>query len=265
VNDSPAALVLTGERTLPGLWHERYWFARHEVVYRHVGRLLARAAARRRGSRAPIVLDAGCGEGYGAEHLRAVVGARVVGVDYDAAAAAHARHRYPQVHLARGNLVALPLPASCVDAVVSLQTVEHLWDQNGFVAQCVRVLRPGGVLAVSTPNRLTFSPGVGRGQRPTNPFHVNELDPDELTVLLRAHGVRELRLLGVHHGPRIAGHEGAHGSLVGAMLAQPYGQWDAGLAAFVRSVGPDDFVVASDDVDHPVDRSLDLLAVGRAR
>ncbi len=258
MTDAQAALRLTGERTLPGIWHERYWFARHEVTYRFVARLLAAAPA---GD--PVLVDAGSGEGYGSEHLRVSVPARTLAVDYDEASVAHVRRTYPQVAVARGNLVALPLRTGSVDAVVSLQTVEHLWDQGGFVAECARVLRTGGLLALSTPNRLTFSPGVGRGERPLNPFHVNELDAAELVELL-AGLVGEPELLGVHHGPRIMAYEDRHGDVVRAQLAGPYDEWEHPLADFVRSVRADDFVVAPDGDGHPLDASLDLVAVGRA-
>ena len=84
--------------------------------------------------------------------------------------------------------------------------------------ECARVLRPGGPCAVSTPNRLTFSPGLGRGEKPLNPFHANELDAEELAELL-APWFGEVRVLGVHHGPRIAAWEREHGPLVAAQLA----------------------------------------------
>lgn len=77
-------LPLTGERTIPGLAEENYWFRRHEVVYRRLSGLCA----------GKDVLEAGCGEGYGAD-LIADVARRVVAVDYDAATVAHVRARYP--------------------------------------------------------------------------------------------------------------------------------------------------------------------------
>ena len=85
-----SGLPLTGERTIPGLAEENYWFRRHEVVYR---RLLDLCAGR-------DVLEAGCGEGYGAD-LIASVARRVVAVDYDEAAVAHVRARYPRVTCSR--------------------------------------------------------------------------------------------------------------------------------------------------------------------
>ena len=170
---SPAAdavLTLTGERTIPDLDIENYWFRRHEVVYQ---RLAPRCAGR-------DVLEAGCGEGYGAD-LIAGVARRVVAVDYDEAAVAHVRARYPRVEVTQANLAELPLPDASVDVVVNFQVIEHLWDQGQFVAECARVLRPSGLLMVSTPNRITFSPGR---DTPINPFHTRELNADELTELL---------------------------------------------------------------------------------
>ena len=243
-----AELSLTGERTLPGIWHENYWFRRHEAAY-------AWGAPQVVGGR---VLEAGCGEGYGAGLLLAAGATQVVGVDYDAATAGHARKAYPQVPVLRGNLVALPLVSGSFDVVVSLQTVEHLWDQQLFVAECVRVLRPGGRLLVTTPNRLTFSPGVPRGAKPLNPFHVNELDQAELVDLVATVCVVE-ESLGLHHGDRIKEWQGHNGSLVAAQLAASYDQWSAELMDLVKSLQVDDFVVN----DVGVEDSLDLVVVGR--
>ena len=166
VTDGPAgpegALPLTGERTIPGLAEENYWFRRHEVVYQ---RLRDRCAGL-------DVLEAGCGEGYGAD-LIADVARRVIALDYDEATVAHVRARYPRVDVRHGNLAQLPLPDGSVDVVVNFQVIEHLWDQPQFVAECLRVLRPSGLLLMSTPNRVTFTPGR---DTPINPFHTRELN-----------------------------------------------------------------------------------------
>ncbi len=237
-------LSLTGERTLPGIWHENYWFRRHEVAYRYLA-----------GLPGPLV-EAGCGEGYGGQLLLDGGAEPVLALDYDAATVVHVRRRYPGVIGLRANLVALPLLEASAAAVVSLQTIEHLWDQPRFVAECARVLRAGGTCALSTPNRLTFSPGLGRGEKPLNPFHANELDAEELAGLLTPwFGIVDV--LGVQHGPRIADWERQHGSLVDAQLAADPGSWPPELAALVRSVDAGDFVVRADDVD----ASLDLLAL----
>jgi SAM-dependent methyltransferase len=244
LTDVTAHLALTGERTLPGIWHENYWFRRHEVAYRFLVGLVG-----------PL-LEAGCGEGYGAQLLREGGADPVLALDYDTTAVTHVRRRYPAVSGVRANLVALPLADASAASVVSLQTIEHLWDQPRFVRECARVLRPGGTCAVSTPNRLTFSPGLGRGEKPLNPFHANELDAEELAALL-APWFGEVRVLGVHHGPRIGAWEREHGPLVAAQLATDAARWPSELAGFVAAVTADDFVVHADRVDD----SLDLLAL----
>src|SRR5690606_36985753 len=104
LGDVPSSLPLTGERTVPGIAREQYWFARHEVVYRW---LAPRCAGQH-------VVEAGSGEGYGARILQQA-GARVVAVDYDEAAITHSAATYPLPHV-RANLAALPFGR--VDAVV---------------------------------------------------------------------------------------------------------------------------------------------------
>lgn len=132
------SLPLTGERTVPGIAQENYWFRRHEVAYLDLAEHCADA----------VVLEAGCGEGYGAD-LLAVRARLVVGLDYDQLTAAHVAKAYPSVRTLRGNLAALPLRSNSVDVVANLQVIEHLWDQERFLRECRRVLRPGGVLLVS--------------------------------------------------------------------------------------------------------------------
>src|SRR6202789_2887345 len=192
-----AVLTLTGERTIPDLDIENYWFRRHQVVYQ---RLAPRCAGRE-------VLEAGCGEGYGAD-LIAGIARRVVAVDYDEAAVAHVRSRYARVQVMQANLAQLPLPDASVDVVVNFQVIEHLWDQAQFVSECARVLRPSGLLMVSTPNRITFSPGR---DTPINPFHTRELNACELTQLLVDAGLAMDGVYGVSHGTQVAQMDARHG------------------------------------------------------
>ncbi|WP_233267107.1 class I SAM-dependent methyltransferase [Tomitella fengzijianii] len=242
--DAPA-LPLTGERTVPGLAEENYWFRRHEVVYLD----LVEAC------RGRIVVDAGFGEGYGAA-LIAGAAAGVLGVDYDATATAHVARRYPSVQVTRGNLAALPVADDAVDAVVNLQVIEHLWDQEQFLRECHRVLAPGGRLLISTPNRITFSPGR---DTPLNPFHTRELNAAELTELLVGAGFAVESMRGVHHGPRLAALDAKHGgSLIDAQIERALAgePWPADLRADVAAVTADDFHLRTDGIDG----SLDLVA-----
>jgi len=238
-------LPLTGERTLPGVWHENYWFRRHEVAY-----LTALPLAR--GAR---VLDAGCGEGYGSAML-ADDGAEVVAADLDPSSLDNLGESYPQVRSVLANLVRLPFGPGSFDTVVSLQVVEHLWDQDAFVSECARVLREFGLLVLSTPNRLTFSPGHEAGTAPANPFHSRELAPQELVDLVST-SFRVVELLGVHHGDRIRAWEQEHGSLPEQLLSSPSEEWPEHLSGFVTSVEATDFVLSPDRPE----RALDLLLV----
>ena len=168
----PADLHFDGERYVPGVpgeiayehWH-RYAFAR-------------RFAAGKR------VLDAACGEGYGAAQL-ATVAATTIGVDIDPATVAHAWARYgdrARLRFEEASVTALPFADASFDIVVSFETIEHLaaGDQPRMLAEFGRVLAPGGVLVLSSPNKRIYSDE--RDSR--NPFHLHELYRDELARLL---------------------------------------------------------------------------------
>ncbi|WP_149359053.1 class I SAM-dependent methyltransferase [Lolliginicoccus suaedae] len=239
-------LPLTGERTVPGIAEENYWFRRHEIVY-HA--LAPRCAGK-------IVVDAGFGEGYGAD-LIARQARTVIGLDYDQQATEHVARRYPAVSAARANLAALPLADGSIDVVINLQVIEHLWDQVQFIRECARVLRPGGELLISTPNRITFSPGR---DTPLNPFHTRELNGRELEELLIEGGLRVTSMEGVHHGPRLAALDERHGgSLIDRQLELAIAgiPWPDDLAADVAGVTAEDFDIRPGSIDD----SLDLLAI----
>lgn len=241
-------LPLTGERTVPGVPAENYWFRRHEVAYefalRHVhGR----------------VLEVGCGEGYGTALLGGPA-ETIIGIDYDALTVAHAARAYPGVQFVRANLAALPVADRAVDVVATLQVIEHVWNHPEFLDECRRVLRPDGRLLVTTPNRLTFSPGL---DQPINPFHTREFAADELAELLRSCGFEVMQVWGLHAGARLAVLDDVHaGSFVAAQLAAPPEAWGEKLRADVASVTTADFeMLAAADAD--VDDSLDLVLLAR--
>jgi SAM-dependent methyltransferase len=240
-----SSLPLTGERTVPGVPHENYWFRRHEAAYEF---LLPYAAVR-------TVLDVGCGEGYGAARF-AEAADRVIGLDYDAAAVAHAARRYQKPRFVRANLAALPICSEAVDVVATLQVIEHVWDHAQFLGECRRVLRPGGWLLVTTPNRLTFSPGR---DTPTNPFHTHEFTAAELGELLAAAGFVDVDVRGLHAGPRLRALDAVHGSFVDAQLATPPDGWSARLLQNVVGVTVADFVVRAPDAES----ALDLVVLAR--
>jgi SAM-dependent methyltransferase len=128
------------------------------------------------------VLDIACGSGFGLEMLRDA-GACAMGMDYDATALAEVRERQPTARLACADAARLPLPDASIDIVVSFETIEHVPDASAMLAELRRVLKPGGRLVLSTPNRA-FGP---LERHTANRFHVREFAADELRDLLNQH------------------------------------------------------------------------------
>lgn len=154
-----------GERLVP---EKGGGFTFWEHVYRY-----AFASRFVRGKR---VLDIACGEGYGAAALQKAGAAQVVGVDVSEEVCLHARNKYG-LDARRGTAQQIPLPGEAVDVVVSFETIEHVPDPRRFLDECVRVLKPGGILIISTPNKGIYSwPGGAQ-----NPHHCSEMTEEEFS------------------------------------------------------------------------------------
>jgi len=171
-NDLSRPLEFTGERFTPEcvreIWYEhfhRYAFARELV-----GGL--------------TVLDAACGEGYGTA-LLATAASFVTGVDLSELAVEHATARYSSDRLKFlvSDCLELPFTDDEFDCVVSFETLEHLEDHQGLMTEFRRVLKPGGFLLLSSPDKAVYSDQ----QQNRNEFHLRELYRDEFETLLRAH------------------------------------------------------------------------------
>src|SRR5436305_1402100 len=134
-------LSLTGERTLPDVPAENYWYRRHLAVYKWI-------AERCRGL---DVVDLACGEGYGTAEL-ARRAARVTGVDANPEAHEHARLKYtrPGVRFVRDVVETFSEPC---DAVVFLQTIQHVHDPGGVPA------RDRGELAIVLHSHMPYVEG----------------------------------------------------------------------------------------------------------
>jgi 2-polyprenyl-3-methyl-5-hydroxy-6-metoxy-1,4-benzoquinol methylase len=187
-------LELTGERTLPDVPEENYWFRRHLIVYEWI-------AARVAGLR---VVDMACGEGYGSDVL-ARSAASVVGVDANPEAHEHARLRYGRANLRfeRDLVETFSEPA---DAYVFLQTIEHLQHPGATLAHFRSLVSGGerGTVFVSTPNVLTLAPkGASRSG---NPWHVHEYRAEEFAQLCGEH-FSDVQMYGLFHAGKLRVHE----------------------------------------------------------
>jgi SAM-dependent methyltransferase len=130
------------------------------------------------------VLDCGCGTGHSLAFISsATPEAHYVGIDVDDGAIAHARTKYPWLDFHVMDGTALSFESSSFDVVLSFEVLEHLYEdeQRRYVSEMHRVLKPGGTLVLSTPNKDVFSLG---NQLSLNLFHVRELTLDQLLDLL---------------------------------------------------------------------------------
>jgi SAM-dependent methyltransferase len=244
-------LELTGERTLPNVPEENYWYRRHVAVYEWI-------ADRCAGLR---VVDLACGEGYGSD-LLARRAAEVIGVDANPEAFEHARARYrrPNLRFERGMVEDFGARVregatrfKEVDAVVFLQTIEHIHEPDKLVETISRIA-PSAY--ISTPNRLTLAPPGA--EKSDNPWHLREYDAPEYRELLEPH-FASVELLGLFHARKLRAHELAiragwdriHPAL---HLTKPF------YDRFIPAISASDFRLRAGDLD----RALDFVAVCRA-
>lgn len=127
------------------------------------------------------VLDIACGEGYGS-YLMAATAAFVTGIDINAETIVKANEKYKRSNLefVQGNAEEIPVEDHSFDIVVSFETIEHLENHQLLLTEIKRVLKPEGILIISTPNKLFYSDKNGY----INPFHKKELYLNEFKDLL---------------------------------------------------------------------------------
>ncbi|MFP3797512.1 glycosyltransferase [Paraburkholderia sp. SIMBA_027] len=163
-------MKFTGERFVPD--------QTGNIELEHVHRYLCAAEL----CEGKAVLDIACGEGYGSS-LLARKAASVIGVDIAQEAIDHAsrHHAGPGLEYRLGSAAQIPVADASIDVVVSFETIEHHDQHNEMMAEIRRVLRPGGVLIMSSPDREVYS------ELPDfhNPYHVKELTREEFEGLLR--------------------------------------------------------------------------------
>jgi SAM-dependent methyltransferase len=237
--DGVPPLALTGERTLPDIPAENYWFQRHLVVYEWIAERLAGLD----------VVDVAAGEGYGAGVMSRTARS-VQAIEPNPEACEHARLKYPAVEFRRD--LAETFTAD-VDAIVFLQTIEHVHDPDAVLEHFKEQLRPGGVVYVSTPNVLTLAPKGAR--RSGNPWHIVEYRPEEFRELcerhfgrVELHGLHHARMLRVHDVALRLGWDRVHRTL---RFSKPF------YDRFTPAISVRDFELRRDELQ----RALDFVAV----
>jgi ubiquinone/menaquinone biosynthesis C-methylase UbiE len=130
------------------------------------------------------VLDIACGEGYGSA-LLAGAALEVTGMDIDTPTIDKAKEKYrlTNVSFRTGQVENIPFEAGLFDTVVSFETIEHITDHQQMMQEIRRVLKPGGLLIISTPDKANYSDKTGI----KNPFHAKELYRNEFIELLKQH------------------------------------------------------------------------------
>ena len=237
--DGVPPLELTGERTLPDVPEENYWYQRHLVVYRWIAERVA----------GQKVVDMACGEGYGANVL-ASRAREVVGVDANPEAHEHARLRYTQPNIRFARDLVETFAEEC-DAVSFLQTIEHVHDPDAVLEHFKRI---APAAYISTPNVMTLGPGDGT--QSGNPWHIKEYRLHEFRELCERH-YEHVEILGLYHARKLGLHERAiklgwdavHARL---RLTKPFYEW------FVPAIDVRDFSIRAAD-----QRALDFIAVCR--
>ena len=167
------------ERVIPGvtanfLFQEA--LARYHFALRHLS------------PKSNLILDLGCGTGYGTSLLTKK--GTVIGLDIDTEAIFYAHKHYPKATFITASALKLPFPNNQVNAVVSFETIEHFSQTAKFISEVSRVLHTNGLFILSTPNGKSNSP-----------YHVKYFTPSTLTKSLKKK-FRRVRIFGQFKSPK---------------------------------------------------------------
>jgi SAM-dependent methyltransferase len=171
---------------------EPFLFELHAAMLRRLEPLFLKYVPR-----GGLVLDAGCGRSLFTE-IRPRWPFRIVAADVDHELMRSRQAAFGDVRFLVGDAQPLPFRDGAFDAVFAGELIEHLPDPRPGVAEFRRVLRPGGTLILTTPNRLRLANLADRSERPYSPDHLSELSYDEVGALLASEGFTVRRATGLH-------------------------------------------------------------------
>jgi 2-polyprenyl-3-methyl-5-hydroxy-6-metoxy-1,4-benzoquinol methylase len=248
--DGVPPLELTGERTLPDLPEENYWYRRHLIVYNWIAERVT----------GKTVIDMACGEGYGSGVLGKSA-KHVTGIDANPEAYEHAKAKYENDHVTIvRDLIETHKAAELVDSVIFLQTIEHVQDPAGILRHFASMLRSGGSIFVSTPNLLTLAPEGA--EKSDNPWHVKEYKPREFRQLCQE-VFTEVEIYGLFHARKLRLHELVIRHAGWDTVHKKLGITKAFYDRFTPAISEHDFVLKRGDTDSSLAKALDFVAVCR--
>lgn len=170
-------MEFTGERAIDGktpdrIWHdhiERYRFAIEYINGKDV-------------------LDIACGTGYGVNLFVSNGATKAVGIDIDPESIGYAREKYKNKNAdySVGDIKKININDSCFDVITCFETIEHVDNHAQALKELKRVLKPNGILIISSPNRKLTSPGRALDEKPNNQYHVKEFSQGEFCSILQA-------------------------------------------------------------------------------
>ncbi len=150
------------------------WYSK-KLINEHITRYKLAA----RYCKGKIVVDMGCGTGYGSKLISDNGADKVYAYDIDSSAIEYARKNYltDKIQYNTSSADDLKISASSIDVVICFEVIEHLKKPDKLIMEVLRILKPGGIYIMSTPNKLS---SFG-----DNPYHIREFTYRELIDILR--------------------------------------------------------------------------------
>ncbi|MEK7142966.1 MAG: class I SAM-dependent methyltransferase [Patescibacteria group bacterium] len=139
-----------------------------------------------------IVLDAGCGAGYGTALLAKAGAKKVYGLDFSLKSIAYCQSHYQRSNLIfqRQDLTKIEFPDHFFDCIVIFETIEHIQDFQKAIGELNRVLKPGGKILISTPNKAVYSPNT---KKVFYPFHYHEFYLEDFQKILACFNIESIK------------------------------------------------------------------------